>query len=98
MARVVWAPKALDDLENLLAYIANDAPAAARRFAQKVIARVALLADHPLLGAHLPEDDTRIYREGRQGRYRVVYRVDGETVYVVAVHHAARLLYADDLE
>jgi plasmid stabilization system protein ParE len=48
---VIRAPKALDDLESLLDYIAQDAPAAARRFAQKLIARVELLADHPFWAA-----------------------------------------------
>jgi len=98
MARVIWAPKALDDLKDLLAYIANDAPVAARRFGEKVIARVEGLARHPLIGSYVLEDDTRTYREVRQGNYRILYRVDGETVYIVAIHHAARLLDAGDLD
>ena len=97
MARIVWAPKALDDLEGLLAYIARDAPVAARRFAQKIISRVELLTNHPLLGSYVAEDESRRYREIRQGNYRIIYRTDAKTVYVVAVHHAARLLDADDL-
>ena len=43
MAEIIWAPKALADLEALIAYIACDAPVAARRFAQKIIARVEVL-------------------------------------------------------
>lgn len=96
MAQVIWTPKALDDLESLLKYIA-DAPAAARRFAQKVVTRVELLADHPLLGSFVAEDATRTYREIRQGSYRIVYRSDAHTVYIVAIHHAVRLLDAGDL-
>jgi toxin ParE1/3/4 len=97
MAQVIWTPKALDDFESLLAYIANDAPVAARRFAQKLIQRVELLASHPLLGSFVAEDSSRTYREVRQGNYRVLYRTDADTVYVVAVHHAARLLDTDDI-
>jgi toxin ParE1/3/4 len=98
MARIVWAPKALDDLESLIAYIARDAPVAARRFAQKLMVRVELLKSHPLPGSHVAEDDTRTYREVRQGNYRILYRTDGETVYVVTIHHAARLLDSGDLQ
>ncbi len=98
MARIIWAPKALDDLERLLAYIARDAPVAARRFMQKIIARVELLRDHPFSGSCVAEDESRRYREVRQGNYRILYRTDGKSVYVVAVHHAARLLDADDLD
>jgi addiction module RelE/StbE family toxin len=98
MAEVIWTPKALDDLESLLDYIAKDAPATARRFAQKLIARVDVLADHPLLGGYVAEDSSRTYREVRQGNYRMIYRSDASAVYIVAIHHAARLLNADDLQ
>jgi len=97
MAKIVWTPKALDDLESLLDYISKDAPAAAHRFATKMIARVESLAGHPLLGGFVAEDPDHTYREIRQGNYRVIYRTDGRMVYIVAVHHAARLLNSDDL-
>jgi addiction module RelE/StbE family toxin len=97
MAQVIWTPKALDDFESLLSYIAQDAPAAAYRFAQKVVRRVELLADHPLMGSYVAEDSTRTYREIRQGNYRILYRSDADRVYIVAFHHAARLLDTDDL-
>jgi toxin ParE1/3/4 len=97
MAQVIWTPKALGDLESLLNYIGEDAPAAARRFAQKLIARVEVLADHPLLGSYVAEDSSRTYREVRQGNYRILYRSDANSVYIVAIHHAARLLDADNL-
>lgn len=97
MAQVIWTPRALDDLESLLDYIAKDAAPAARRFAQKLIVRVELLADHPLLGSYVAEDTSRTYREIRHGNYRILYRYDANAVYVVAIHHAARLLDTDDL-
>jgi len=98
MARIVWAPKALGDLEDLVAYIARDAPVAARRFAQRVVARVDLVGRHPWSGAVVPEDASGVYREVRQGAYRILYRTDGQTVFIVGVHHAARLLDAGDLD
>ena len=49
MAQVIWTPKAIDDLERLLVYIAQDAPRVLpTRFAQKLISRVELLAE-PIL-------------------------------------------------
>ncbi len=96
MARVVWTEKALDDFENLLDYIGKDAPMAACRFAQQMIGRVELLQDHPLLGSEVPEDDTHTYREVLQGGFRIIYRVEEDTIYLVTIHHAARLLDCDD--
>lgn len=98
MARLIWTAKALEDYEALLAYIAANAPLAARRFGEKLLAKVELLESHPNLGSWIAEDDRRTYREVLQGNYRVIYRVTDETVYLVAVHHAARLLDTTDLE
>jgi toxin ParE1/3/4 len=98
MAQIIWASKALYDLESLLAYIAKESSVAAGRFAEKIIHRVDLLAHHPCLGSYIAEDDTRTYRQIIQGNYRVIYRTDGNKVFVVAIHHAARLLESDNLE
>lgn len=98
MAEIIWAPRALEDLERLLNYIATDAPVAATRFAQRVIKRIEQLADHPESGNYVPEDDTLGYRQLLLGNYRIIYRVDKAVVYIIAIHHAARLLDADTLE
>ena len=97
MAHIIWARRAIEDLENLVAYISADAPAAARRVAQRLIDRVELLQQQPELGARVPEDATGIYRELRQGKYRIVYRIEDQTVYVLCVHHGSRLLDTRDL-
>lgn len=96
MARIVWTERALDDLEKLLEYIARDAPVTARRFAQKMISRLESLQEHPTLGGEVPEDDSHTYREVLQGAYRMIYRIEENTIYVVAIHHAARLLDFDE--
>jgi addiction module RelE/StbE family toxin len=97
MATLIWAPRALGDLEDLIEFISRNAPMTARRFAQKIVARVDLLEHHPLMGGYVLEDDTRSYREILQGNYRIIYRVDGERVIIVAVHHSAKLLDTKDL-
>ena len=98
MARLIWTERALADLEQLLAYIERDAPIAAKRFAQKIVARVESLQDNPLLGGFVLEDESHTYREILQGHYRLIYRVEGTTVYLIAIHHAARLLDTDSID
>ena len=98
MAEIIWAPSALDDLEALIEYISRNAPVTARRFAQKLVNRVGMLADHPHLGGLIPEDDSDTYRELIQGNYRLIYRIEGQRVLIVAVHHAARLLHVEELD
>jgi len=98
MAEIIWAPRALDDLEALIEYISRNAPVTARRFAQKVVSRVEILVDHPHLGGLLPEDDSNTYRELIQGNYRLIYRIEGQRVLIVAVHHGTRLLHVEELD
>ena len=97
MARIIWTRQALDDLEQLLEFIAKQAPVAACRFAEKIIDRVEVLQKHSKLGGLIPEDERGVYRQIVQGNYRVIYRSGGDFVYLVAVHHAARLLSTEDL-
>jgi plasmid stabilization system protein ParE len=42
------------------------------------------------------EDESRRYRELLQGSYRIISRATDETVFIVAVRHAARLLASED--
>ena len=98
MARLIWTNQALDDFEALLDYISRDAPVAARRFGQRLIDKVELLQANPLLGSFIREDDSKTYREILQGSYRLIYRIDGDVVYLVTIHHAARLLSSAKLE
>ncbi len=97
MARLIWTARCLDDLERLIQFIEHDAPVAACRFAERIIDRVEMLQINPRLGGFLSEDDTRKYRELIKGSYRIIYRIEGDTVYLVAVHHAARLLSIEEL-
>jgi plasmid stabilization system protein ParE len=53
---------------------------------------VAKLRDLPELGAGLAEGDDPQVREIQHGNYRVIYRYDGISVFILAVIHAARLL------
>jgi len=58
------------------------------------LARTRQLRTSPLLGGYVLEDESHTYRELIHGSYRVIYRyeADGKAVYIVAIHHAARLL------
>lgn len=98
MARLIWTNQALEDFEALLDYISRDAPIAARRFGQKLIDKVELLQITPLLGGFIQEDESKTYREILQGSYRLIYRVEGDAVYLIAIHHAAQLLSSRKLK
>jgi plasmid stabilization system protein ParE len=91
MGRIIWACRAADQLEALVEFIAKGSPREARRFADRVLHRIAVLGTHPELGGWVIEDETRTYRELLLGNYRIVYRTAPEAIYIVAVRHGARL-------
>lgn len=86
--RVVWTPEAEQDRDDVWDYIATDNVAAAARMDELFSDAVAQLADFPLIGQAGKIAGTRelILHES----YRLVYEVEGETIWVLALVHTAR--------
>ena len=95
MAKIVWDPVALDDLDEIARYIERDSPVAARRLVRRVFDRVDKLERFPLTGGFVEEDSRKLYRQLIQGNYRIIYRCQDDDVLIVCVYHAARLLPPD---
>ncbi|MBD9400006.1 MULTISPECIES: type II toxin-antitoxin system RelE/ParE family toxin [unclassified Pseudomonas] len=86
MLPIVWRATARDDLLQIIRYIANEDPKAARQLKERLESVVLPLAEHPYL-----------YRFGRMPgtreliahpNYILVYRVAADAVEVVNVLHA----------
>jgi plasmid stabilization system protein ParE len=87
---VIWAPPALADVQRLYRFLAPKNPDAANRAAETIRSNVALLAHQPAVGRPV-ENMVAGYRDllidfGRSG-YVVRYRIDGDTVVVLAIRH-----------
>lgn len=85
-----FTPAARTQFLAVVDYIRRDNPAAAvrsRRQAEKVLRR---LVKHPRSGRTLPELADLPYREVIIPPYRFFYRIEGKTVWVVAVWHGAQ--------
>ena len=95
-AAVVWTRPALDSLLDIARHIRMDKPAAARRFAATVKARVTSLQDFPESGRLVPEFPGSGLRELIIGDYRVIYRVLAAParIQILTVRHGSRLLGA----
>lgn len=90
--RLIWAAIARQDLQELVAYIAENNPDTARVFAQRVFRSIRHLADFPLSGRAVPEFVDPTIREIIRRPCRIVYRVRGaeEVVEIARIWHAAR--------
>lgn len=89
MARLVFAPRALQDVERLVAFLIEADPGAAAATGNRLLDGLRILREHPLVGRPAEHG----YREllisrGRTG-YVALYRYDVErdVAIVLAVRH-----------
>lgn len=86
--RVIWTPEAQQDRADIWDYIAADNPRAAVRIDELFSDAATRLAEHPKLGRPGKIVGTRelIPHES----YRLVYEIEQETVWLLAIVHTAR--------
>jgi plasmid stabilization system protein ParE len=85
--RVIWTDEARANLAAIRDYIAQFSPLAAQRFSLKLVAAAEDLTENP--------DRGRSVGRGRRELllirpYLIRYRVEGETVFILRIRHAAR--------
>jgi len=90
--RVVWSEKAAGDLERVCEYIANRSAYYAKVTAEKVIFLIEKAAPFPSSGRIVPEYGREDLRERIHKSYRKVYRVREDSIEIVTIFHAARLI------
>jgi toxin ParE1/3/4 len=91
--RVVWAGAATHDLEEIVEHIAAESPVNARSVLRRISDRAAALEVSPGRGRVVPElagFGINNFREIVVRPYRLMYRVDGHTVSVLAVFDGRR--------
>lgn len=83
-----WALAARQDRARIFGYIESRDPRAAVRIDELFVAAIARLKDLPLLGRPGAISGTRelIPHES----YRIVYEVEGDTIWILMIVHTAR--------
>jgi toxin ParE1/3/4 len=89
---VVWTQTATDQLQAIRDYLARSSPAYAQTLAGRIVTETEALDGQPLLGAEVPEYGDPDIREVLEHPYRVLYRVTGPDVQVIAILHSSRRL------
>lgn len=88
--RIEWAEPAELDLSDIYGYIARDVPVYAEQFIDRIIATTFLLHEQPFMGRTVPEADREDVRELLFQNYRIIYLVQTDYLYIVAVVHGSR--------
>jgi len=89
---VVWSPEALEDVDDIAAYIARDSVFYAAAVVEKMLAAAAGLSQFPQSGHIVPELNQPDIRERFVYSYRLIYRIESARILVAAVVHGRRLL------
>ncbi|MCH7990163.1 MAG: type II toxin-antitoxin system RelE/ParE family toxin [Planctomycetes bacterium] len=92
MARLIWSPRSVQDLNDICDYISRDSEFYAKVVSKEIVTEVERIPDHPLAGSIVPEYDKDTIRERFLYNYRIIYRVQEETIEIVTICHGARLL------
>jgi toxin ParE1/3/4 len=91
--QVILTPESLDDLRDIVVFIASDNPERARTFGYELIDQALSVATFPERGRMVPEVAEPTVRQIIHGSYRIIYEIflDQNTVYVLRFWHGARV-------
>ena len=89
MSRHEFTPEAVEDLNDIHDYIAQDSPSAAARFIREIEEKCDTLAEHPMMGRSRSELTPEL-RSFPAGSYAIFYRPTEGGVQILRVIHQAR--------
>ena len=91
--RIRFARSAIDDLQGIQGYyIEHNVPEVGERLFSAVLADIELLEMQPEMGRMVPEFASETLRELIRPPFRIVYRIQENTIYIVRVWRSERLL------
>lgn len=89
--RVRFTPTARKEFLAIVSFLQSENRVAARRLTARAAKAFRRLARFPLSGHVIPEFPELPFREFSLAPYRVFYRINGRTVWIVAIWHGARI-------
>lgn len=91
MARqIVWSKDAIESLEAIAEYIAQDSIVSAKKIVTKVLEAVRKLEQFPHLGIVAPEMSDPTIRQTIVLQYRLIYQVQEDGLVILSIVHARR--------
>jgi addiction module RelE/StbE family toxin len=90
--KIIWSPLALERVEEIAKYIAQDKPMAAENWIENIFAKVGQLRNAPETGRIVPETNKTECRELLYGNYRIIYRIEMKQISVLTVRHGMQIL------
>jgi toxin ParE1/3/4 len=96
--KITWSPLAAEQVRDIASYIALDKPSVAEQWIDKMFDSVEQLIDFPKSGRVVPELQINSIRELVQGNYRVIYKIQDNSISVLTVKSYRQQLRSDEIE
>ena len=96
--KIIWTDLGVDRVYEIAAYIAKDNSAAAIKWVEKLFKRVEDLSLFEKSSRKVPETRNPKLREIIFGNYRIVYKIEKDTIYVLTVRHFKQILPLEELK
>ena len=93
-----WSPFAVDRVTEIAQYIARDSPITAQKWVESIFQVVERLEQFPESGRVVPEIMHDDFREIIHGNYRIIYRLQGDSVSILSVRHGKQILPIDEIK
>ena len=92
--KILFTPRSKSDITEIVHYISQDNPQAARNWTKSIFDSIKRLENFPSSGRIVPEYSEDTIRELIKGQYRIVYKINQseEEIYIVTIHHSKRLM------
>jgi plasmid stabilization system protein ParE len=94
---VIWTEPARNDLKAIHDFIALDSKFYAKNVVRSIVQRVAKLSSSPEVGRIVPEIDDKYTREVFLYSYRIIYQLQSEDLFILAIVHGHRNICIYDI-
>jgi len=90
--KIKWSAEAEKNLLEIKNYIEKDSAFYAERLVQQIYDKISILYQHPEFGKPVSKYGDITLRRILHKSYRIIYFIQEDTAYIVAVFHQARQL------
>ncbi len=95
---VIWSEPARVDLRSIHDFIAHNSRFYAKKVTRDIAAKTDILNELPLMGRIVPELSNMKIRELSLYSYRILYEINDQDVFVLAVIHKRRDLQPEIID
>ena len=95
--KTIWSPLAIDRVAKIAQYIVQDSPGSAQKLVESTFQVVERLEQFPKSGRIVPEIMQDDFREIIHGNYRIIYRLQTESISILTVRHGRQILPLDEI-